>query len=133
MIRDSWRSLAACLLPLALGCARVDVQTEIRPGTDFSRFATFAQEPPPPTTPEFPGVTPAIASRVQAEIAESLDAKVYRAAPASEADLKVAFRITTSTGVRWVNAGQPETDYDVPRNVVHEVLEIVVVDARSGE
>jgi hypothetical protein len=130
MIRGLVTALAG-LLPLALGCASVDVTTDAKPGTDFSRYATYVQEPAPET--QTPGYTPLVGSEVQSAIAGSLDAKGYRAAPAGEADLKVAFRISSRAGVRSVNAADPDTDDYVPEGFVDEALVIEVLDARSNE
>jgi hypothetical protein len=119
------------LLPLALGCASVDVTIDARPGTDFSRYVTYMQEPAPEV--QTPGYAPLVGSEVQSAIAESLDAKGYRAAPAGDADLKVVFHISSRADVRSVNAGDPDTDYYVPEEFVDEALVIEVLDARSNE
>jgi hypothetical protein len=125
------KALGASLLAVVVGCASVKVTTDVAPGTDFSRYATYVQEPPPET--QTPGYTPLVGSQIQSAIAQSLDAKGYRAAPPGDADLRVAFRIESRASVRSVNAADPDTDYDVPEGVVDEALVIEVLDARSDE
>lgn len=130
MVRGWVRALGGLLL-LALGCASVDVTTDVKPGIDFSRYATYFQDPAPET--ETLGYTPLVGSQVQSAIAKSLDAKGYRAAPAGQADLEVAFSFSSREDVRNVNAGDPDTDYYVPKEFVDAALVIEVLDARSKE
>lgn len=126
------RELSIALAWLGLACTAVQVTIQADPETDFSRFATYAQLPPPTESPAAPRYTPALGERIQREIATTLEAKGYRAASAEQADIRVAFHVSNESRERIVNAGDPDVDYSVEQAYVEGTLEIDVIEAESG-
>lgn len=113
------RAIGLALGCLLLGCADLRVATQATPGTDFSRFATYAQAPPAPHEG-------ADRDRVRREIARVLAAKGYRTAPLEVADLRVAFSLGGEERVREKVSGDPDANYYVEENVVEGTLAIHV-------
>lgn len=120
------------LLLGSLACAQVQVATEVDPETDFARFSSYAQVPPPAETPAAPRYSAALGEKIQQEIASQLDARGYRAAPEDQADLRVGFNVSGSSRTRLVVAPDPDATYQVEQPYVEGTLEIDVVDARNG-
>lgn len=115
------------ILLVAWGCAPVRVTTEATPGTDFSRFRTYAQN-----VPQDAGVA-SVRDRVELEIARQLEAKGYRPAPVQEADLVVTFRGDRVSKTRTQDAGDPDANYYVVRDYVEGTLTIDVYERATRE
>jgi hypothetical protein len=126
------RSVLGVLLLGSLACTPIQVVTDADPDTDFSRFSSYAQVPPPAESPALPNYSRALGARIQQEIASLLDAKGYRAARPEQADLRVAFHVSDTSRERLVVAPDPDANYQVLEPYLEGTLEIEVVDARSG-
>jgi hypothetical protein len=82
------------------GCG-VKANSDFMPGTDFAKYRTFAQSPPPAQRiRSLPGYSPILGQQIQQMIAADLEAKGYAPAGPQRADLLVAFSVS----------GQPRTD-----------------------
>jgi hypothetical protein len=117
----------------AVACAPVQVVTRADADTDFSRFTTYAQLPPPAETPDAPVYTAALGEQIQREIASLLDAKGYRPVPAQQADMKVAFNVSHESRERLVVAADPDANYAVEEPYVQGTLEIEVLNAHGRQ
>jgi len=97
------RTILGCLLAVALflgGCG-VKANTDFMPGTDFAKYRTFAQSPPPTErVRSLPGYTEIVGQQIQQMIASDLEGKGFAPAGTPAADLLVAFSVS----------GQPRTD-----------------------
>jgi hypothetical protein len=123
----------ACIALAALGCVGpVKVETEVEPGIDFSRLATFAQAEPPEDDPSRPRYTPEIGLRIQAEIASVLEAKGYEPAPRESADMEVAFVVSGESRSRRVVASDPDANYSVREDYTEGTLVITVFETGTG-
>jgi hypothetical protein len=110
----------------AIGCAtRVDVTTTVEPGTDFSRFESYALVPPSEAGK-------GIRERLEVEIAQEFEKRGYRAAPRDDTDLLVVFQGSTRAAERRTFAESPG-GCCVIEDYVAGTLMIDVFDARSGE
>jgi hypothetical protein len=84
-----------------LGGCGVKANTDFMPGTDFAKYRTFAQSPPPTQRiRSLPGYTEIVGQQIQHMIASDLKGKGYAPAGGQAADLLVAFSVS----------GQPRTD-----------------------
>lgn len=106
-----------------LGCVQVQVTTRAEPGTDFSRFATYAQAPPPEA--------PLVGEAVRAEIDKVMQTKGYREAPIADADMVVAFHSSGASRARRELSPDPDTNYYVVENYIEGTLTIDVFE-RGG-
>ena len=120
------------LVLFALACAPVQVTTRAEPGTDFTRFATYARDPTPHATAERIGLDAALDERLWREIVQELDAKGYREASLASADMVVSFHMSAAWRIVRKNAGDPDANYYVDRKVIDANVEIDFVDARRG-
>jgi hypothetical protein len=116
----------ASILAVSLAaCASVDVSTRVEPGVDFSRYETFG---PARGT----GDHPVVGATIEAEIAQALAEKGYRAVAADEvADLAIAYEAVEVPKQRIVNAGDADTDVYVVQDYHVGTFEIELYDARS--
>lgn len=110
------------LLLLGAACAPVHVTIHALPGSDVSRFETYAQATPTA------GADAAIAAQVRSEIDQELQARGYRPAPLDEADMVVSFQGRSASRARYANAGDPDANYYVVRNYTEGTLEIDVFE-----
>ncbi len=86
---------------LFLGGCGIQASTNFMPGTNFAKYRTFVQSPPPTQrVRSLPGYTEILGNQIQLMIASDLQHKGYTPALAEDADLLVAFSVS----------GQPRTD-----------------------
>lgn len=146
-----------------LACAPVSVTTETMPGADFSRYATYelvfgvAVEAPAPGGGDAAAIDAAEAAEaagaagadaagrgtetsreserqsVREAIVTALRAKGYREADSPPADLLVGYTVRSAEVVRLVDAGEPDANFERPRNFAAETLAVSASDAGSGE
>jgi len=77
---------------MATGCA-TPAKSEYKPGTDFSKYRTFALMPlPQQASAQDPGLILRLAEPAKAAVVEALTAKGLTEAPADKADLAVNLR-----------------------------------------
>lgn len=90
--------IAVILLALGSGCSRVQVSQDFRPGTDFSRYATYQWQVAEPLESSDPRVSnPLLRERFQQAIDREL---VFRGLVSkSGADLQIAYTYTIMTRV----------------------------------
>jgi hypothetical protein len=86
---------------LFLGGCGVKASSDFMPGTDFAKYRTFAQSPPPSQRiRSLPGYSAILGEQIQQMIASDLEARGYAPAGSRTADLLVAFSVS----------GHPRTD-----------------------
>ncbi len=118
--------LSAWLALALLGCASpVKVETEAHPGTDFSRYETYAVTPPATGDP-------ALRERVERAIAHELDARGLSEAPRETAELLVGFQVRAREVEQMKDIGFPGDATLVVDREVEGDLSIDMRDARSG-
>ena len=96
------------ILLLVAGCSTVRVNTDYDKGTDFSKFKTFSQKPPPAGSRTLKGYSEIAGRHINSAIAANLEAKGFRMAPeGAEGDLIVAFSIDGQPrqDVQWTGGG----------------------------
>ena len=86
---------------LFLGGCGIKATTNFMPGTDFAKYRTFVQSPPPTQrVKSLPGYSAITGQQIQDMIASELQSKGFTPGGAEDADLLVAFSVS----------GQPRTD-----------------------
>ena len=135
----AWAGRIGILLGTALvasACVPVHVTTEVAPGSDFTRYSSYAQAPPPVPPPGAEGsqreARAARTASIRATIDTTLQEKGYFPASPDEADLIVGFSFGGESVVRLVNASDPDTDYEVPQQFEQGTLVLTVTDRRDG-
>jgi hypothetical protein len=97
------RTIVGLLLVSALflpGCG-IKASTNFMPGTNFAKYRTFVQSPPPTQrVKNLPGYSEILGRQIQQMIASELQSKGLTPGGAEDADLLVAFSVS----------GQPRTD-----------------------
>ena len=97
------RMIPGVLLVSALflaGCG-IKASTNFMPGTNFAKYRTFVQSPPPTQrVKSLPGYSEILGRQIQQMIASELQSKGLTPGGAEDADLLVAFSVS----------GQPRTD-----------------------
>lgn len=119
------RWIGAWLVLAALGCAAVEVTTEVAPGVDFSRFETYALLPPS-------GGDPQVRDAVARALEKQLAARGFRAADLARADLSVDFRASATPVAEARDIGFPGDATIVIEHEIESTLTIDVREARSG-
>lgn len=115
-----------------LACAPVQVATRVEPGTDFTRFETYARDPTPHAATEMIGLNALLDERLWGEIVQEFDAKGYHAAPLAAADMIVSFHLSAAWRTKRKSAGDADANYYVDRKMIDQSVEIDIVDARRG-
>ena len=108
------------LLILAVGCVRVEVVSEIQPGAEFERYATYAQSPPPDA--------PLVADSIRSEIDRMMQEKGYETTEIDEADLIVTFSTQRESRQRRQVSSDPDANYFRVANVIEGKLVIELFD-----
>lgn len=111
---------------VALGCAPVQVTTQVEPGVDFSRYRSFAQAPPREAS------DPAVRARIEREIDAVMQTRGLVPAPLESADLVVASRSTGKDRERLTDIGFPGSAQYVIESYVEGTL-VIDVFARGGD
>jgi hypothetical protein len=127
MRRRAAITLAAVILPIALGCVNIDVKTDYDPAHDFSSYRTYA------LAPEGGDPDGAVRQRVTAELTQAMAARGFEPAAKDRADLLVAFRESGRQRERIVDAGDPDTNYNILQSYTEGTLDIAIVERTTNE
>jgi hypothetical protein len=125
------------ILLFSVGCSTVSVNTDYDKGTDFSRFKTFSQKPPPQGSRSLKGYSEIAGRHINSAIATTLESKGFQMAPeGQDGDLIVAFSIDGQPrqDVEWTGGGYGGwygQSYTV--NYVEGTLTIDVFDASKRQ
>jgi len=113
---------------LALACASgtgVRVETTTTPGTDFSKYRSFALVPPS-------DARPVVRDRLESEVRDALDGRGLRAAERGQSDVLVVMQTKDLPREREVLA-TPPAGCCVVQRYVEGTLVIEIFDARSSQ
>jgi len=120
--------MKTCLIAfliIASGCVRVQVTAEAEPETDFARYSSYAQSPPPDA--------PLVVDSIQREIDNVMQKKGYRASGVDEADLVLVFSTNRKSQQRRQLSSDPGSNYYQVKTYVEGTLVIEAFDRQAKQ
>lgn len=132
------RTAIALLALVASGCAQFTVRADQNPGTDFTRYRTFAWMPIAASPPEDQDTgSRALNDHIYSTVETELERRGYAPAPSATADLLVTFRILQQDGyedahipygAQWYRGAYLEAIHASPDTYERGTLVIDVID-----